>query len=211
MYIMANSTKISITAWNMRTLRSAAPYINKLMSTSDILILSEHRLYNSEMYKLNELNTDYVYYGKASHDLNDKALTRMPGHCGIAMCWKKSLDHRVRVIENPSDRICIIEVTDAILSSSLFIIGVYLPQKNCRISNFEDHIKIVDDQLQKLQKIGQCIIMGDFNCHFGKEYGPRFCGGLTSINGRKLIHIIHKHDLHLISGSKITDGSCNSL
>ncbi len=81
--------RLSITAYNMRTLRCAAPYINVLMETSDIIVLAEHRLYSNELYKLKEINDSYEYHAKASADLCDSQGIRKPGHCGIPICWKK--------------------------------------------------------------------------------------------------------------------------
>jgi len=143
----------------MRTLRSACPYVNKLMSNADILVLSEHRLYSSELYKLDDLNCEYEFHGKASHDLKDEMLLRKPGHCGIAIGWKKSISDRIRVIQSTSDRLCIIEIIGAISGINLYVIGVYLPQQACKISDFDEHLLKLDHHLTELQEKGRCIVM----------------------------------------------------
>ncbi len=58
------SNDLKITAWNSRGLRAAQAYIEKLSSENDILVLSEHNLYESQLYRLNELNDEFASLGK---------------------------------------------------------------------------------------------------------------------------------------------------
>ena len=137
--VMVNTIdSLTITSWNMRSLNRAGPYIHELVNKygSDILCLSEHRLYKSELHKLHQIGINFEVHAKASHDLLDNNQSKKPGHCGIAMFWKSSLAHRIRVISCNSDRICVIEVIGAYATGSLFVIGVYLPHQQCQISNF---------------------------------------------------------------------------
>ena len=63
---------LTISAWNMRSLNGAEPYINKLVQDygSDILCISEHRLHDFELHKLNNIGIDFDYVAKSSSDLN---------------------------------------------------------------------------------------------------------------------------------------------
>ena len=94
---------LTVTAFNVRSLRCAALYLNIIMNEADIVVLSEHRLYPSEMYKRNEINAFYEFVGKASHDLYDDALHQKPGHCGTAVGWKKKMGNKIRIVDNASD------------------------------------------------------------------------------------------------------------
>ena len=196
---------ITITAYNMRTLRGASAYVNVLMDSSDIMILSEHRLYNSELYKLKDLNSNYEYHSKASSDLDDSDVQRKPGHCGISLCWKRDISHKVRVINNPSDRICIIEVIKCLQGKSLFILGVYLPQQGCTIASFDKHIEILQDQITILKERGYIMIMGDMNSHFGDGMGSR-CWGSTTANGKKMYDLICKQNLNIVDITALCNG-----
>jgi exonuclease III len=61
---------LTVSAWNMRSLRCAAPYLNELMSFSDVVAMSEHRLYEAELYQLRQVNKHYEYHAKSSKDLD---------------------------------------------------------------------------------------------------------------------------------------------
>ena len=137
---MATDTTLSITGYNARSLSGNKLYINELLSNSDVLCLSEHRLYENELYKLDDVNNEYESCAKASSDLCSEYQSVKPGHCGIAMLWKKSLSHRIRHVKCESDRICIIEILGACFGRSLFVFGVYLPHQACKITTFEHHL-----------------------------------------------------------------------
>ncbi len=196
---------LSITAYNMRTLRCAAPYINMLMETSDIVVLAEHRLYNNELYKLKDINDSYEYHAKASADLCDSQGIRKPGHCGIAICWKKNICHKVCIINNESDRICIIELINCLNSKSIYIFGVYLPQRGCKMTSFVTHLDILDKYINQLKEKGHIIVIGDTNCHFGKEYGIR-CAGETTTNAKIMYDMACNHQLSIVDTTGICTG-----
>ena len=184
----------------------AMPYIKELMEISDIVILSKHRLYESELHRLENINPHFVFYSKASQDLKQNNQTSKPGHCGISMCWKKSVAHNIRVIENPSDRICIIELASTTNSHDLiYVFGVYLPQQACRIATFEEHLEILNEYIDRYKTKGEIVIIGDTNCHFGGGIYPRF-SGKTTPNAQKLLRIIYKHNMQIVDGDGRSSG-----
>ena len=192
---------ITITAWNMRSLNRAGPYLHKLVDTynTDVLCLSEHRLYNCELDKLNDIGLDFECHAKASADLLDSNQSVKPGHCGTAILWKNAISSRVRVVKCTSDRICAIEVLDAYPSGSLFIISVYLPHQQCKISEFTEHIDILGQLIEECKSNGEVFIVGDMNCHFGEQHGNRFSGNST--RNAKLLHtMIDGSGLEVIDG-----------
>ena len=128
--MMAMIADLTISAWNMRTLASAGPYLHELITEheTDILCLSEHRLYESELHRLQNIGAGFEMHAKASSDLNDHYQSRKPGHCGVAILWSPKIANRVRVIDCDSDRICIIEIIGAYQGKSLFVFSVlYVP------------------------------------------------------------------------------------
>lgn len=190
---------LTITAYNVRSLGSGKVYINELLeqNDSDVLFLSEHRLYDNELHKLNIINDKYDINAKASSDLDARNQSHKAGHCGIAMFWKKELNQIVKLVRCESDRICAIEIIGACFTKSLFVIGVYLPHQNCKITSMQKHVNILSDLISKCKCEGEVIIIGDTNCHFGDEYGDR-CWGKTTANGKMLMQMITRHDMKVL-------------
>ncbi len=200
MYLAMNkSTGLTITAWNIRSLNGAKPYLKELTQLSDVMFICEHRLYKSELFKLHNLGTNFEICGKSSNDLDEWNQSKHPGHCGVAMMWAKSISHRVRIRECNSDRICILEVYRACFGRSLFIVGVYLPQRGCTATTFKEHLDELESIVNRCTKEGEIIIIGDTNTHFGCGIAPRF-NGTTTKNGKLLNDLTNEYNLHIIDG-----------
>ena len=193
--VMAN--QLSITAWNIRSLSCARPYINELLHNTDILVLSEHRLFSNELYKLGEINTEYDFVAKASQSLDNRENSKGGGHSGIAVFWKKYWSNRIKTIETSSDRICAIEILNGCHLQSLFVIGVYMPQQASKIAKFNEHLTILESLVIDCKSRGEIVIIGDFNCHFGTEAGNR-CWGKTTPNAKALLETVNTNELYLI-------------
>ena len=92
---------------------------------------------------------------------------------GVAMMWHKSLSSNIqRGVNLGNDRICVIKLSEND-KTPLYIIGVYLPQRECVISQFDDYLYNLEYIIEKCKHDGNVAIFGDFNCHFGSDYGPR--------------------------------------
>ena len=96
----------------MRSLPTANPFLKQLMRTSDILFISEHRLYSNELYKLESINHQFIVHSKASKDLDSRKQSYKAGHCGTGMFWHSAIGNKVRIMSINSDRICGIEIVD---------------------------------------------------------------------------------------------------
>ena len=132
---------IEICAWNMRALASAGPYISEITQTADVISLSEHRLYSSQLYKLDCFLPGFSCHAKASEDLRDSDCDNKPGHCGLLIAWKKYLDTKVKIIKANSDRICAIKMSNiGVDGGNMYVIGVYMPHTQCQIADFGDHL-----------------------------------------------------------------------
>ena len=188
---------ITVTGFNMRSLNSGKMYLNQLMDKSDIVFIAEHRLYSNELFKLNDVNQLYDVYAKASSDLDREHQNVRSGHCGVALFWKKDLSNAINTIECNSDRICAIEICGALYEKSLFVIGVYLPHQTCKISSFEAEISALSDLIARIQHKGEIVIVGDTNCHFGKEVGNR-CWGKSTKNAKRLMKIVQACQLTIV-------------
>ena len=98
-------------AWNMRGLVTAKPYLRHLMSKSDIIAVSEHMLYDCELWKLGEIDNNFSVTARASRDLDDGKCGKRFGHCGVALFWNMLITSNVKSLDNlGSDRICAIQI-----------------------------------------------------------------------------------------------------
>ena len=131
--ILVLTMTLSISSWNMRFLRSATPYLQELCGMSDIITASEHRLYQCELFKLQDVLPGYTVQAKASIDLSDDDHGSKPGHCGLLIAWKDNLNACVREIVIDSDRICGIQLIEVGPNkSNILILGVYMPHQQCK-------------------------------------------------------------------------------
>jgi len=189
---------INLCAWNMRALPSSRSYIETLSQGSDVIILSEHRLYQCELFKLEEYLPGFSVYAKASHDLKQGDVLHKPGHCGMLIAWRSHLDVVVTKVKVNSDRICGIKLSNCgEHNTDLYIFGVYMPHQNCTISDFGDHLAQLEDAVNKSSKFGEVVILGDFNCHFGDELGSRFWGKTTR-NARQMSKMFERNGLVIL-------------
>ena len=196
---------ITITAWNVRTLNGARPYINKLMENADVLIISEHRLYESQLYQLDTINSEFIASGKSSRSIDNRTSDTKLGQGGIATFWRKTIAHRVITVDVNSDRINALQILGDINQHPLFIIGVYLPQVACKISSYETEVETLSKLILSCREQGEVIVIGDWNCQLGSQIGNRFTGS-TSPNGNILLASLFTNNMCVIDGLDICSG-----
>lgn len=92
------NTTLRISAWNSRGMTSAQPYLKHLMQSADIVAISEHQMYECDLNRPDHIDEDFASLGRSSADLNGINRGRVPGHCGVAIVWRKSMSHLIRPI-----------------------------------------------------------------------------------------------------------------
>ena len=97
---------LRITAWNMRGLATSKPYLRHLLDDSDIGCVSEHGLYEPELYKLGEVHEEVYAFGKSSESLNIHNMGKVPGHSGIGIMWRKSYSGCIKKAKGSYLRSC---------------------------------------------------------------------------------------------------------
>ena len=195
---------INITCWNSRGLTASKSYLNELMQDSDIVCLSEHCLYNSQLYRLGEINQDFAYSAKSSSDLNDAMCNSKPGHCGVAILWRKQFANIIKCINDiDHDRICGIEIVQG--NEHLFILSVYIPYQGCQITDNSHTFDYLECLINKLHSRGKVVVMGDMNSHIGKGHDTRFWGH-TSSNGQKLLDMASREVMYFADGDEMCTG-----
>ena len=98
--------ELNIATYNCRGAMSSYPYIDKLLSSADILCLQEHHLCNETKEFLNTINTDFdVNVVLCNENANNLESKLRKG--GIAILWKKSLGYCISdvVLGFTTDRI----------------------------------------------------------------------------------------------------------
>ena len=164
---------VTITAWNMKGLSVSIPYANTLLSESNVCVFTEHHLYQSELHKLHTIHKDFEVYARSASGLNCSMMNSVHGHGGIAIMWRSSIDHVIsRCSDMGNDRIMVImlEQSDG---CKMFIIGVYLPQRQCYIDSFDVTVDLLHSVVSKCNNQGNVLIIGDMNSNYGPEFGQR--------------------------------------
>lgn len=198
---MQTTNRLKISGWNCRGIKGSLPYLRSLMDCSDIIELSEHKLYDSELNMMNSIHSEYTSFGKSSSDLTQEKYGHVPGHCGIAILWRTSLLCMVKPVPDlGTDRICVLKVY---IQGN--VVSVYLPLSKCVISNYQHHLDALHSIIDVCSDNGEIMIIGDWNAHFGSDFGCR-AWGQTSNNGKKAANVITQHDLQIIDLSAKCSG-----
>ena len=198
-YIMANIIKnyLSLATWNMKcNFEIAGEYLKKLKSQAKIILIQEHGLFSCEIPKLRTVLKGYDGIGVHSTQLMDTELGKRKGIGGCAILWDKNLSYKVkRHIFDKHDRMCMLELNMPGLR--LFVICVYLPHQTCKISNFSQELEKLRLLLEIYMPQGVCIVLGDYNIAFGREFGIR-CSGSTYPNARPFMNLMQLYNMSVI-------------
>ena len=183
---------IKFTSWNCKGISTATSYLtDRILTDSSVVVLSEHWLWPYELYKLDEIHSNYKGHGLSDARLTEKA-NGGRGFGGVGILWHKNLD--VTVIQGiDSDRICGIRIRTA-RGNILSIIGVYLPCGNAGIELYHQCLMELENVIVNSSKIGPTIIGGDFNAHLGFLGGPKGSGD-PNIQGTLLDQFCKRNDL----------------
>lgn len=193
-----------LTGWNAHGLNTGYVYLLELLERSDIVVVSEHWLPENELFKLSHVHTEFNVSAVAGQELS---LTSSHSWGGVAIFWRKRIDFCVNVKRIKSRRICSISLLRE-NCQLLHVIGVYMPQTSCKNEKFVDELLILEEMITQYNQSGDVMILGDVNCHFGKECGPRGWGKTTG--NAKLLHDLCTRkaltivDLHDCCGPKFT-------
>ena len=192
---LCTTRNLSIAAWNMRCMFDISkPYMQHLARKADIIAISEHGLYPCELYKLESILQNYTCLAKPSAQLSDENFMSKKGIGGCAILWnKKSLTCKVKPhYDVGDDRICLTEIHTG--DHKMFLIAVYMPHQSCKIANFMDELRKIEDILNEYMPKGDCIIIGDINVDFSQSHGNR-CSGKPSTNGDIFINTMKMYDM----------------
>ena len=193
--------ELSITSWNMRGMNTAYAYLSKLMNQNDIVVINEHWLAEHELYKLNYVSPSFYATGKAGHSVNKNTAHAWGG---VGLLWRKTIDCNIKVLDNVSRRICGV-CFNRENEQKLYIFGVYLPHSGCSDDDFENELVVLEEEIRKYSQLGEIIIIGDCNCHFGADIGNRGWGKTTK-HALMLLNVIRRNALTIVDLHEIGKG-----
>lgn len=161
--MMSSNIDLKIMTWNATGVMSSASYLcdTLLNYNIDICGLSEHWLYEHNLFFLNSLTSEY-----RCHAISDYSLAlpsnRKIGKGGVAILWHKRLDMRVTPLPLDDDRIIGIQVQIQ-PDLYMFVFQLYLPCSNHSIESFRRYIDKLYNLWFMYRESGIPIFIGDVN------------------------------------------------
>ena len=197
-FVLILMSALSIASWNINCrLASAKPYLNELSKKADIIAVSEHGLFNCEMYKLESMIPGYASFGRASVQLSDDEFGMRNGIGGVAILWNsEKLSCKVRPLPKlGNDRICAIEIN--LSGIRYYVLSIYMPHQTCKISDFDYYLECLKSVVEEGSISAQIICVGDMNVHLSRYYGER-CWGVTNRNENRFMEMVDLCNLTMI-------------
>jgi len=158
---MAENT-VKFASFNMHGMSNGQPMLRHLCQLCDIILVQEHWLQTSELYKLAMIDNDFAYLAVSSMD--DKISTGiMSGRPfgGTGILWRKSLGIVVKLVHKSANgRSITVSLSDKVLVTS-----VYFP---CQVSSVDYTVEMTNicaDLESVMDTYASCVhvIAGDLN------------------------------------------------
>jgi exonuclease III len=153
-----NNTNITLCSYNCGGMNRGGDFMSQLLTdhSSDLVLLQETWLLESNLLELGRLHKDYLFHGKSGVDSSSTILAGRP-YGGVAILWNKCLSNRVVPFTICNRRLCAVKV---ILDNDvkLLLINVYMPCDNrSKTVVHEDYQKVIDD-------IEQVLLSSEYDC-----------------------------------------------
>lgn len=149
--------------YNCKNIEISKYAIEQLSKLADIILLQEHWYFDSQLNNLTLICDTLTGTGKAV-DTGDPILpAQMPrGYGGVAILWKKTIDHLVKDTEDGANRIQCVEVH---AQQPILVISVYMPCKGLHdnVDEFQDVLAQLHEIIQKYKNSHHILLGGDFN------------------------------------------------
>ena len=163
--------ELRIASYNCRSVKNSVIAVRDLCESHDICLLQEHWLTKDNISFLSSVHKDFDYYGESPVDTSEKLLLGRPLG-GLAILWRKSIGHAIKVKSFGDSRIVGIELDS--VKGKICILCVYMP--TCNKDNYEDFL----DYLANIHSIVQSndcyntMIIGDWNADRHSLFGSSF-------------------------------------
>jgi len=180
-------SELRVCSYNMYGYNNGLPMANLLCDTHDIVLLQEHWLLNSNLYKLDFINRDFKSYGVSS--MNSKSaegllLGRPFG--GVAILWKNCIDKYIQVVEKDDDNGKYLSVRLRIGTNDIILTCVYFPYYKSTYDYRIDASLIIAHIENIVTSYPDCchLVAGDYNfqCKNGNPGFDLFCNVARDLN-----------------------------
>jgi exonuclease III len=104
--------KIRLVSFNCKNIKTCALIIDKLLQSNDIILIQEHWLFQAQIHLFSEIHGEINYAGKGVDKYDPLPPVSMPrGYGGVAIIWRKDIDHILRPLEDGSEKIQCVEIS----------------------------------------------------------------------------------------------------
>ena len=135
----------------------------ELSKTIDVVLVQEHWYFDCQLDKISTVSDRYIGCGKAVDTGNPILPVQMPrGYGGVAVLWRKELDHLVVKLPDGGNRIQCIALHG---KKPLLLVSVYMPCKGLKGNEeeYKDCLAQLGEICLKYSSSHMVMIGGDFN------------------------------------------------
>jgi len=158
---MDSTQSIIISSLNTRGAISNIVYIDQLCSSSDIVCLQEHHLFDHNISVLSTLSPNYRVFARCqSHIRNDGVAIRKGG---LAIMWKTGINHTISKLHDVGDvNIMGVKISNG-NSNDIYLFNVYLPCTNYCFDEYANCVNTMINIYEYYKNHGSIIFIGDMN------------------------------------------------
>ena len=159
---------IRTVSYNCKNFISSVDEIRELCQVFDVIFLQETWLMDSELYKLSQVDSNFLAQGVSSMDTSNQLIRGRP-YGGLAILWSKHLGCQCKpVIFKDNNMFMALEISVAGVKH-LFI-NVYLPY--CYIGNLDLFLSCLSemDSIITAASTPYVYFIGDFNADLSKDH-----------------------------------------
>ena len=152
--------RLKVTTFNCKNTHTCGPIFEKLAKTEDIILVQEHWLFRCKLNLLDEINENFLVSVDYYDPISPVQIPR--GYGGVAIFWKRNIDHLVNSLENGNQQNKCIELHT---ERPTLIICVYMPC-NSETDNYHSFVECIENSQELIytyQGTHEIIILGDFN------------------------------------------------
>lgn len=158
-----STQNLTIVTFNCKNVNTSKHLVDRLAKSTDFILLQEHWLFDCQLASLKEIQESFTGIGKAVDSTDPILPVQMPrGYGGVAILWKKNIDHLVSVLPDGGNRIQCVTIRAEKL---LLLVSIYMPCKGVTDNHeaFADCLDQLNEILLKYGDTHSILLGGDFN------------------------------------------------
>ena len=160
--------------FNLRSFKSCKLYLYRLLTDLDICAVSEHWLHQYDINQLHKFHPDFNCYAMAPQVEEDPiycAPRYSRGRGGVAIFWRKNIDHLVQKLSSLSNH-RVVRIQLSTKYHNLCFLSTYLPTRSGCTDQFKESLDYMDSVLTQMGSDHDTLILGDLNADIGLSGGP---------------------------------------